>query len=76
MTNVLAITYDGRLVAAVLHGQAIIATDVPDRHRATVEAMCLYAGEILAGRIDGPYRDEDAIAYAGGVAARRAIYPA
>jgi hypothetical protein len=27
-------------------------------------AMCLYAGEIFQGTIDGPYRDADARAYA------------
>jgi hypothetical protein len=75
MTNVVAITHNGRLAAAVLHSHAIIATDVKVEDRATVEAMCLYAAEILAGRIDGPYNDHDAIAYADAIAARRATYP-
>jgi len=75
MTNILPITHNGQLVAAVLPGQAIIATDVPAEDRARIEAMCLYAGEILGGHIDGPYRDQDAVAYADAVAARRAIHP-
>jgi hypothetical protein len=75
MTNVVPISHNGRIAAAVLHGHAIIATDLPDQDRATVEAMCLYAAEILAGRIDGPYRDHDAIAYADAIAARRATHP-
>jgi hypothetical protein len=75
MTNVVAIKHNGRLVAAVLHSHAIIATDLLDQDRATVEAMCLYASEILAGRIDGPYNDHDAIAYADAIAARRATHP-
>ncbi len=75
MTDLLAITHDGQLVAAVLRGHAIIATDIPEEDRATIEAMCVYAGEILEGHIDGRYRDQDAIAYADAVAARRATHP-
>ena len=37
--------------------------------------MCMYAGEVLEGRTDGPYSDEDALAYADAVAARRATHP-
>jgi len=75
MAKILPITCNGQLVAAVMPGQAIIRTDVPDEDRARIEAMCMYAGEVLEGRTDGPYSDEDALAYADAVAARRATHP-
>ena len=62
MTNVLPITYHGQLVATVLLDRAIVATDLAPEHRQTVDAMCVYAGEILEGRITKPYSDEDALA--------------
>ena len=71
MTNVLPITHNGQLVATVLRDRAIIATDLPAAERPTVEAMCVYASEILHGRITKPYSDEDALAYADGIAAKR-----
>jgi hypothetical protein len=61
MTNVLPITHNGQLVATDL-----AAADCP-----TVEAMCVYASEILHGRITKPYSDEDALAYADAIAAKR-----
>jgi hypothetical protein len=71
MTNVLPITYNGQLVATVLRDRAIIATDLTPEHRQTVEAMCVYASEILEGRITKRYSDEDALAYADALAAKR-----
>jgi hypothetical protein len=71
MTNVLPITDNGQLVATVLRDRAIIATDLTPEHRQTVEAMCVYAGEILEVRITKPYGDEDALAYADALAAER-----
>ena len=71
MTNVLPITHNGQLVATVLRDRAIIATDLAAEDRRTVEAMCVYASEILQGRITKPYSDEDALAYADAIAAKR-----
>ena len=71
MTNVLPITHNGQLVATVLRDRAIIATDLAADERPTVEAMCVYASEILHGRITKPYSDEDALAYADAIAAKR-----
>jgi hypothetical protein len=71
MTNVVPITFNGQLVATVLRDRAIIATDLTPERRRTVEAMCVYASEILQGRVTKRYSDEDALAYADMVAAKR-----
>ncbi len=71
MTNVLAITHNGQLVATVLRDRAIVASDLAAEDRLTVEAMCVYAAEILEGRVTKPYNDADALAYADAIAAKR-----
>ena len=63
------ITYNGEVVAVVIADQAIIPKALPAEDRKTVEAMCLYALEIAAGQLAGPYSDERALAYAQRAAA-------
>jgi hypothetical protein len=64
MGNLQPITYEGRIVAVVLVGRAIIDdTLAPDEHR-HVRAMCLYALEIADRDRPGPYNDAAADAYA------------
>jgi hypothetical protein len=69
MSEFQPITYHGEVVAVVLADQAIIPKALADEDRATVEAMCLYALEVAAGRQAGPYSDECALAYAQRAAA-------
>jgi hypothetical protein len=58
------ITYNGEVVAVVIGDEAIIPTALPAEGRQTVEAMCLYALEVAAGKHTGPYSDERALEYA------------
>ena len=58
------ITYNGEVVAVVVGGEAIIPTGLPAEGRQTVEAMCLYALEVAAGKHAGSYSDDRALEYA------------
>lgn len=69
MSGFQQITYNGEVMAVVIADQAIIPKALPAEDRKTVEAMCLYALEIAAGRHAGPYSDDRALAYAKQVAA-------
>lgn len=69
MTQIQPITHNGRIVALVAAQHAVISDHVPDRHRPTVKAMCLYAIEIAAGHLPGPYTDAAALADARRAAA-------
>ncbi len=71
MSRLQQITHNGELVAIVLAGQAIIDDTLPASERSKVQAMCLYALEIQAGELPGPYTDDKAHAYAR-AAARQA----
>ncbi len=71
MSQIQPITHNGRIVALVAAQRAFISDHVPERHRPTVKAMCLYAIEIAAGSLPGPYTDAGALAYARRVAAQR-----
>jgi hypothetical protein len=59
----------GTLVAAVVADRAIIADGVKDEQLRHVQAMCLYALEVLGGERPGPYTDTDADRYANSVSA-------
>lgn len=71
MPHIQPIHHDGRLVAIVAGGEAVIATTVPDAELLTVQAMCLYAIDVATGYLPGPYRDRDALTYARAAAAQR-----
>jgi len=64
MSRLQQITHNGELVAIVLADQAIIDDTLPASERRQVQAMCLYALEIQAGELPGPYTDDKANAYA------------
>jgi hypothetical protein len=66
------ITYRGRTVAActpkrVFFSDELDARGPEDPHKRFVCAMCLYAGDVFAGAVPGPYRDDDARIYARAV---------
>lgn len=75
MRRLLPIMHRDRLAAVVLRDRAIIASDLSTADRRTVEAMCLYAAEILNDENAMPYTDEAALAYADAIAARRLANP-
>jgi hypothetical protein len=63
------IRLDGEVVAVAAAGQLVVDESVDDGSRlATVQAMGLYALEIEAGAIAGPYSDQDALRYAAAAA--------
>jgi hypothetical protein len=66
-----AITHDGRVVAAVISGRAIISEALPTNDQLIAKAMCLYALDIAEGRVRGPYSDVAALAYARAAVAAR-----
>ena len=45
----------------------LITAELDAEELRTVKAMCVYAAEIHAGRQDGPYTDQRALAYAQNV---------
>ncbi len=67
MSNLTPIYYNQRLVAAVMSEHTLITAELDPEELRTVKAMCVYAAEIYAGRQDGPYTDEGALAYAESV---------
>lgn len=71
MPPVQPITLDGRIVAVVADGEALIAVALETRAAMTVKAMCLFAIEIQCGEIDGPYTDARALGYAARAAGFR-----
>jgi hypothetical protein len=58
------VTLAGRPVAVVSDGEAEIISSLDEHSAQTVEAMCLFALEVQAGRLEPPYTDEQALAYA------------
>ncbi len=52
--------------------EATLSADVASRDRALVQAMCVYALEIAAGKRPGPYRDDNAERYANLLASHMA----
>ncbi len=67
MSNLTPIYYNERLVAAVMPEHTLITAEMDAEELRTVKAMCVYAAEIHAGRQDGPYTDQRALAYAQSV---------
>lgn len=71
MRQLQPVTYQGRIVAAVVAGQAVILTGISDEAIVQVQARCLYALELAdAGRAED-YTDADAEAYAAFALAQR-----
>jgi hypothetical protein len=58
------VTLVGRPVAVVSDGEAEIITALDEQSAQTAAAMCLFALEVQAGRLDPPYTDQRALAYA------------
>ena len=71
MRNLQPITHQGRLVAVVTCGQAIIQDNLPAAQLRHVQAMCLYALELAERGQAHSYTDTDAAAYARRATARR-----
>ncbi len=71
MSRLQQITHNGELVAIVLADQAIIDDTLPASERSKVQAMCLYALQIQAGELAGPYTHAKAKAYALAAVTRR-----
>jgi hypothetical protein len=69
MRNIQIIAHRGQFAAAIVAGQAVIEDTLPDQDFRHVQAMCLYAMEIIDGDRPGPYSDTDADAYARSVLA-------
>jgi len=69
MKRLQQITHNSELVAITLADQAIIDNTLPASEH--VQAMCLYALQIQAGELPGPYTDAKANAYAVAAGARR-----
>jgi hypothetical protein len=63
------ITHRGRLVACATATRVFLAAELERRPSGDPELrfvllMCCYARDILTGALSGPYRDDDARAYA------------
>ena len=64
MNRVTIIELDGRAVAAVASGEAIITRGLAAGELAHVQAKAIFALEIQAGERPGPYSDDGAERYA------------
>jgi len=64
MAAIQRIDHDGKPVAFVVSGRAVITADLADDAFNVVRAKCLYALEVQAGEQPGPYSDPAATAYA------------
>lgn len=64
MAAVQRIDYDGKVVAFVAGGCAVITADLADDAFDVVRAKCLYALKVEAGEQTSPYSDLAATAYA------------
>jgi hypothetical protein len=64
MSQLQQITHNGELVAIVLADHAVIDDTLHASERQHVQAKCLYALQIQAGELPGPYTDAKANAYA------------
>jgi len=69
MPEIQIISLRGRSAAIVAGDSAIIAEHVPDELAAHVQAKALYALQIQAGELPGPYTDAAAEQYARTAAA-------
>lgn len=64
MPEIQIISHRGHTAAIVAGDSAIVAQHVPDDLLAHVQAKALYAMQIQAGELPGPYTDADAERYA------------
>lgn len=64
MRNIQIVVHRGQFAAAIVAGQAVIEDTLSHEDFRHVQAMCLYAMEIIDGDRPGPYKDADADAYA------------
>ena len=64
MVTIQRIEHDGRLVAMVGGGRALIAGGLTADVDAVAQAKCLYALEVQAGQWPGPYTNAAANRYA------------
>ena len=65
MSTVQELTFNDQLVGVVVADQLILdASVVQESDLPTITGMALYAMEVQAGRLEGPYTDEAAIVYA------------
>ena len=71
MPEIQIISLRGRSAAIVAGDSAILAEHVPDELAAHVQAKALYALQIQAGELPGPYTDAAAERYARSAAAAR-----
>jgi hypothetical protein len=71
MSYIQPIVPNGEPAAIVADGQAIIPDALAKSELPAVKAKCLYALEIAAGQLPGPYTDFGAAAYAQAIAAAR-----
>jgi len=70
MSQLQRITHNGELVAVAIADHAIIDDTIPAAEKPLIQAKCLYALEIQAGELPGPYSDEKADIYAQAAASR------
>jgi hypothetical protein len=69
MMDVLPISYRGRTVAACTRERYFLSDDLErrppgDPELVFVTMLCAYAGDVLQGRVEGPYTEADARHYA------------
>lgn len=73
MTTIQVIELDGRVAGLVAGGVAIIRDDLAGADHRRAQAKALYALEIAAGELRGPYTDAGAERYARVAGASRAV---
>ena len=64
MASIQPIEHDGRVVALAFRGRALIGQQLAPEALALVQAKCLYALEIEAGTLPGPYTEPAATQFA------------
>jgi hypothetical protein len=64
MVSIQAIEHAGRIVALAFRGHALIGERVAHEALPIVQAKCLYALEIQAGTLPGPYSEPAATRFA------------
>ena len=64
MVAIQPIEHDGRVVALVADGRALIGDELAGGTLVLVRAKCLYALEVQAAERPGPYSDQAATRYA------------
>ena len=75
MKTIQIIELDGRIAALIAGDEAIIRDDLADHDRRRAQAKALYALQIAAGELPGPYTDARAERYARTAAAASCARP-